>query len=335
MSTPRRKITIEWVGDNEVRLSGATALVRESIKDGAKAHGVKAEWNEEGGFWRVTGDKNALNEFLNDLQSKARDRIEFITSTKRGERAEEQPQPQVQVQVQPQQEGGSLIDIVRKAGFSRKSITLLFAFAGVGKTTFSAWLAHELLEAGLVKNAVMILTEPNVLEGEEPQIEGIKKLVPNVEYTGPYVSKVIKTAIKVLSENTDTFVVIDSIGAVSLKMSTDIMLSTMRREGDVGEVLVAVPRVSPVISGLAQEIALYVTQNNNTVLITSHEQQMINKTWNKESAKPSFTARATHSVYAVWRLILDDATDTRYLKVVVHRKREYVGRVLQLPILTL
>jgi len=322
----KRKVTAT-VSGNVVSLTGATALISDDIKELADEYGLKRTWDGEKRVWVVEGDR--VSEFLQQLQDRAsRKNIEFTT-------AEGEVKEEIKV---------SLLELLKGAGFQLRSVGLMFGPPFAGKTTLVVYLAKELLAQGLVSNAYVILTEPNVLEGEEPQIERIKKILgeDRVLYfdfdTGgtPDLETLIKKAFeledqigKVVESTQNAFIAIDGLGEVILSMLHDALRLYS------GGVMAAAPRISPVVSSHANRIANKAAKRGHTIIYTTHLTQLPqNQTWFGLNVKPSFANRALHSVLYVWR-ISENPDKTRSIYVVAHRQSQYVGKVVNLPPLSL
>jgi hypothetical protein len=321
----KRKVTAT-VSGNVVALTGATALISDDIKELADKYGLKRTWDGEKRVWVVEGDR--VSEFLQQLQDRAsKKNIEFTAAE--GEVKEEKV---------------SLLETLKGAGFQLRSVGLVFGPPFAGKTTLTTYLAKELLDQGLVSNAYVILTEPNVWQGTEPQIERIKKMLgeDRVLYfdfdTGdtPDLEDLIKKAFeledlvgKVVESTQNAFIVVDGLGEVILSILHDALRLYS------GGVMAAAPRISPVVSSHANRIANKAVKRGHTIIYTTHLTQLPQgQAWFGLNVKPSFANRALHSVLYVWR-ISENPDKTRSIYVVAHRQPQYVGKVVNLPPLSL
>jgi hypothetical protein len=321
---PKRKVTATVSGDTVI-LTGATALVSDDIKELADKYGLERSWDGERKVWVVKG--NRISEFIQQLQERAsKKNIEFATE---GEVKEEKV---------------SLLELLKGAGFQPRSVGLIFAHPFAGKTTLTTYLAKELLDQGLVSNAYMILTEPNVWQGTEPQIERIKKVLGSdrVLYfdfdTGdtPDLEDLIKKVFeledlvgKIVESTQNAFIVVDGLGEVILSMLHDALRLYS------GGMMAAAPRISPVVSSHANRIANKAVKRGHTIIYTTHLTQLPQgQAWFGLNVKPSFANRALHSILYVWR-ISENPDKTRSIYVVAHRQPQYVGKVVNLPPLSL
>ncbi len=323
---PKRKVTA-IVSGSVVTLTGATALISDDIKELAKEYGLEYTWDGEKKTWTIKGDR--ISEFIQQLQERAASKKNIELAITEGEVKEERV---------------SLLGLFKSIGFQPRSVGLMFGPPFAGKTTSLVYLAKELLDQGLVSNAYIILTEPNVLEGEEPQIERIKKVLGSdrVLYfdfdTGdtPDLESLIKKAfeledlvVKIIESTQNAFIVVDGLGETILSMLHDALRLYS------GGTMTAAPRISPIVSSHVDRIAKKAVKRGHTVIYTTHLTQLPqNQAWFGLNAKPSFSNRALHSVLYVWR-ISENPDKTRSIYVVAHRQPQYVGKVVNLPPLSL
>jgi hypothetical protein len=322
----KRKVTATVSGDTVI-LTGATALVSDDIKELAKEYGLEYTWDGEKRLWTVKGGR--ISEFIQQLQERAsKKNIEFTTTE--GEVKEEAK--------------ASLLELLKGAGFQPRSVGLIFGPPFVGKTTLVTHLAKELLGQGLVSSAYIVLTEPNVWQGVDPQIERIKKILGSdrVLYfdfdTGdtPDLEVLIKKAFEledlvgnIVESTQNAFIAVDGLGEVILSMLHDALRLYS------GGTMAAAPRISPVVSSHANRIANKAVKRGHTIIYTTHLTQLPQgQAWFGLNVKPSFANRALHSVLYVWR-ISENPDKTRSIYVVAHRDSQFVGKVVNLPPLSL
>jgi hypothetical protein len=321
----KRKVTAT-VDKNMVTLTGATALISDEIKELAKEYNLEYTWDGEKRVWVVKGDR--ISEFIQQLQDRAsKKNIEFAVAE--GEVKEETK--------------ASLLERLKGAGFQLRSVGLIFGPPFVGKTTLVTYLAKELLDQGLVSNAYIILTEPNVWEGEEPQIEKIKKMLgddrvfyfefdtggtPDLEKLNKKMFDLEDLIGKIVESTQNAFIVVDGLGEPILSMFHVVL------ELYSGGAMTAASRISPLVSSHVDHIAKLV-KRGYTIIYTTHLTQLPQgQVWFGLNVKPSFANRALHSVLYVWR-IFENPDKTRSIYVVAHRQSQYVGRVVNLPPLSL
>ncbi len=316
-----RKLAITVQGD-VATVSGATMLVSDEIKRLGKELGLTYRWDEKQKVWIVSGEK--LSEFIESLSEYAKGRnIEVVVSQEQAQAV----QP-AQAQAQARAPSTSLLSALGEV-FETKTVTLIYGPPMSGKTTLTVHLAKELLEQGIVKDALVIMDEPNVLFGRTPQIDRARELLgkDRVVFEAS-LGGVLRRVRDFAKTARDGFIAIDGLGALILEEVARYVLS-----GE--EVIVATPRVSPLVSAFAHYVASTAIEGGLTVLFTSHEQQMINRTWLGQDGKPSFSGRGMHSVSKVWRLVVNPDL-TRTLVVVQDRTApQNTGRRIQLPPLTL
>lgn len=90
MSTPKRKVIITFVSDNEIKLSGATVLVKDVITRTADEHGLDRKYDGDERAWHVWGDAKAINDFINDFRKAVSDKVEVIVDMTKKLKAEEE-----------------------------------------------------------------------------------------------------------------------------------------------------------------------------------------------------------------------------------------------------
>ena len=102
MSTPRRKVIITFVADNEIKLSGATALVKDVITHVADEHGLDRKYDGNERAWHVWGDAKAINDFINDFRKAVSDKVEVVVDmTKKLKAEEEEEEAEEEVERKP------------------------------------------------------------------------------------------------------------------------------------------------------------------------------------------------------------------------------------------
>ena len=75
-NTSGRNLLVKFTGDNEVKLTGATAAVSNIIKEVAQSLGLEYRFDNNEKSWTITGGK--VNEFVAQLHEKVKGKVKVV-----------------------------------------------------------------------------------------------------------------------------------------------------------------------------------------------------------------------------------------------------------------
>ena len=322
MSSKRKKTINVVFGDGKLTISGlATLDIKESIKEIAKSMDLKYKFDEDIDAWVIEGDRDKLVEYINELRKEAQGfGIDVVV--------EMRDEPKVKPQV-IYEEKEDILEKVASIGFDVNTVGVLFGTALVGKTRFAIKLAEALKERmGLTPK--FLVTETNWLfkVKDKPFIEMVREKFGSDSVMYCRTTRELLTSLKKSIES-NAFVVVDSIGAISQRFLTRFII-----ERGEEETIVVAPRVIPFVNAITQYIAESCLEKGATALLIAHEQQLINRKFFTEDTKPSFGSRALHSCTYIWKMYIDPKTNERKIKCVVHRfDQSYIGKEIVIKLL--
>ena len=311
----KRVVNIELYEDAVKVFGSGTFELKDVIKEIARSYTLEYKFVEGENVWVVTGSREKLTKFVEDLQVEAGNRgLEVNIEIK-----DKHVTPKIIYEE-------SLLEKLVEIGFDVKTVGVLYGAPLLGKTRLALRLARELnRQMGLTPR--FIVTEPNYLQ----KYKGKALIDYVVEEFGrdsvvfcSNVHEVIYNVEKKIDKN--CFIVLDSVGAISKMLS----LEYYKRGGF--EPLALAPRVIPLVNAIVQLVAQKTLEKEATALIIAHEQRVIGRggegggLWYGEDGKPSFGGRALHDCTYVWRMLPTNDPKTRIIRCVLHRLDPTVER---------
>ena len=71
-----KEVVVKFTGENEIKLTGATAAIADAIKEVAQSLGLEYKFDRSEKAWTITGSR--VNEFAAKLHDKVKDKVKVV-----------------------------------------------------------------------------------------------------------------------------------------------------------------------------------------------------------------------------------------------------------------
>ena len=152
----KKRMNIDFLGKNEIKITGSTFDIKEDIKKLAKELNLTYKFNEMEDAWLISGE--AISDFVKEIQSiaKAHD-IETIVKLESEE--EEKKKEEVKGLIIHEE---ALLDRLRSIGFCTRSVGVIYGPPLVGKSRLALRMAMDMARREVEPHIICLLyTSPS------------------------------------------------------------------------------------------------------------------------------------------------------------------------------